>query len=56
VWKKYYLLVIDAGSTGMKTLAYDLDGNVLARGSHPTKSIANNLQHPNCIRGTFHDP
>jgi len=42
-----YLLGIDIGSTSMKALVYDLAGNVIARGSHPTKSIANDPEHPN---------
>ena len=42
-----YLLGIDVGSTSMKALVYDLDGNVVSRGSHPTESIANDPQHPN---------
>src|SRR5512135_856171 len=42
-----YLLGIDVGSTSMKALVYDLDGNVFSRGSHPTESIANDPQHPN---------
>jgi xylulokinase len=41
------LLGIDVGSTSMKALVYDLDGNVISRGSHPTESIANNPEHPN---------
>ena len=31
----------------MKALIYDLAGNVIARGSHPTKSEANDPDHPN---------
>ena len=42
-----YLLGIDVGSTSMKALIYDLDGNVISRGSHPTESIANDPDHPN---------
>ena len=42
-----YLLGIDVGSTSMKALVYDLDGNVISRGSHPTESIANDPDHPN---------
>ncbi len=41
------LLGIDVGSTSMKALVYDLDGNVISRGSRPTESIANNPDHPN---------
>ena len=42
-----YLLGIDVGSTSMKALVYDLDGNVISQGSRPTESIANNPDHPN---------
>ncbi len=42
-----YLLGIDVGSTSMKALVYDLDGNVISRGSHPTESLANDPEHPN---------
>jgi xylulokinase len=42
-----YLLGIDVGSTSMKALVYDLDGNVISQGSHPTESIANEPDHPN---------
>jgi xylulokinase len=42
-----YLLGIDVGSTSMKALIYDIEGNVVASGSHPTKSIANDPDHPN---------
>ncbi len=42
-----YLLGIDVGSTSMKALVYDLDGNVISQGSHPTESIANDPDHPN---------
>jgi xylulokinase len=41
------LLGIDVGSTSMKALVYDLDGNVISSGSRPTESIANNPDHPN---------
>ena len=41
------LLGIDVGSTSMKALVYDLDGNVISRGSHPTESMANDPDHPN---------
>jgi len=41
------LLGIDVGSTSMKALVYDLDGNVISQGSHPTESIANDPDHPN---------
>lgn len=42
-----YLLGIDVGSTSMKALVYDLDGNVISQGSYPTESIANEPDHPN---------
>lgn len=42
-----YLLGIDVGSTSMKALIYDLHGNAISRGSHPTVSIANDPDHPN---------
>jgi xylulokinase len=42
-----YLLGIDVGSTSMKALIYDLDGNVVAQSSQPTQSIANDPDHPN---------
>ncbi len=42
-----YLLGIDVGSTSMKALVYDLDGQVVSKGSHPTESIANDPDHPN---------
>ncbi len=42
-----YLLGIDVGSTSMKALVYDQKGNVISKGSHPTKSIANDPDHPN---------
>lgn len=42
-----YLLGIDVGSTSMKALVYDLDGNVVSQGSHPTESVANDPGHPN---------
>jgi xylulokinase len=42
-----YLLGIDVGSTSMKALVYDKQGNVISRGSHPTQSIANDPEHPN---------
>lgn len=41
------LLGIDVGSTSMKALVYDLDGNVISHGSHPTESVANDPGHPN---------
>ncbi len=42
-----YLLGIDVGSTSMKALVYDLDGNVISQGSRPTVSVANDPNHPN---------
>lgn len=42
-----YLLGIDVGSTSMKALIYDLEGNVVARGSHLTETVANDPDHPN---------
>ena len=42
-----YLLGIDVGSTSMKALIYDLNGKVIARGSHPTKSTSSDPDHPN---------
>ncbi len=42
-----YLLGIDVGSTSMKALVYDFDGNVISQGSHPTESVANDPEHPN---------
>ena len=42
-----YLLGIDVGSTSMKALVYDLDGNVVSHGSHPTESVAHDPNHPN---------
>jgi xylulokinase len=41
------LLGIDVGSTSMKALVYDLDGNVISQASRPTESIANDPVHPN---------
>jgi len=41
------LMGIDVGSTTIKALVYDLNGNVISRGSTPTESIANNPDHPN---------
>jgi xylulokinase len=42
-----FLLGIDVGSTSMKALVYDLDGNVISQGSRPTESIANDPDHAN---------
>jgi xylulokinase len=41
------LLGIDVGSTSMKALVYDLNGNVLSHASNPQESIANDPAHPN---------
>jgi xylulokinase len=41
------LLGIDVGSTSMKALVYDLDGNLISQGSRPTESVANDPDHPN---------
>ena len=42
-----YLLGVDVGSTSMKALVYDFEGNVVSKGTHPTESIANDPNHPN---------
>lgn len=42
-----YLLGIDVGSTSMKAIVYDFEGNAVAQGSHPTESVANVPDHPN---------
>jgi len=42
-----YLLGIDVGSTSMKALVYDFEGNVISTGSHPTESVAIDPNHPN---------
>ena len=41
------LLGIDVGSTSMKALIYDTEGNVLSQASRPQVSIANDPAHPN---------
>lgn len=41
------LLGIDVGSTSMKALVYDLDGNVISQGSRPTVSVGDNPDNPN---------
>jgi xylulokinase len=41
------LLGIDIGSTSMKALVYDIEGNVLSHASRPQISIANDPAHPN---------
>jgi len=37
---------IDLGSTSLKAVVYDLDGNVLARGSRPTERFHPDAEHP----------
>ena len=41
-----YLLGIDLGSTSLKAVVYDLDGNVVARGSQPTEKFHPHAEHP----------
>ncbi|MCU0963350.1 MAG: FGGY family carbohydrate kinase, partial [Pirellulaceae bacterium] len=41
------LLGIDLGSTSLKAVAYDLDGNKLAAGSRPTERFHPDAAHPN---------
>lgn len=41
-----YLMGIDLGSTSLKCVVYDLDGNVVASGSRPTKQFHPNPVHP----------
>ncbi len=41
-----YLMGIDLGSTSLKAVVYDLDGNVIARGSRPTERFHPNPDHP----------
>jgi len=40
------LMGIDLGSTSLKALVYDLQGNVLARGSRPTEKFHPSAEHP----------
>jgi len=40
------LMGIDLGSTSLKAVVYDLDGNVVARGSRPTERFHPNPEHP----------
>ena len=42
-----FILGIDVGSTSMKALIYDLEGNVVAQSSQPTQSVADDPEHPN---------
>ena len=42
-----YLLGIDVGSTSMKAVIYNLDGNVVSQASRPSKSVSNDPEHPN---------
>ena len=41
-----YLMGIDLGSTSLKAVVYDLDGNVAARGSRPTERFHPSAEHP----------
>ncbi len=41
-----YLMGIDLGSTSLKALVYDLDGNCVATGSRPTEKVHPNADHP----------
>jgi len=41
-----YLMGIDLGSTSLKGVIYDLDGNVVASGSRPTERFHPNPEHP----------
>ena len=40
------LMGIDLGSTSLKAIVYDLDGNVLASGSRPTEQFHPDPHHP----------
>ena len=40
------LMGIDLGSTSLKAIVYDLDGNVVARGSRPTEKDHPSPEHP----------
>jgi xylulokinase len=40
------LMGIDLGSTSLKAIVYDLDGNVVARGSRPTEKYNPSQEHP----------
>ena len=41
-----YLMGIDLGSTSLKAIIYDLEGNAVASGSTPTKKYNPNPDHP----------
>ena len=41
-----YLMGIDLGSTSLKAVVYDLDGNKVASGSRPTQRFHPNPRHP----------
>lgn len=41
-----YLLGIDLGSTSLKAIVYDLDGNAVAQGSRPTERFHPSKEHP----------
>lgn len=41
-----YLMGIDLGSTSLKAVVYDADGNVIARGSRATEKFHPNPDHP----------
>ena len=40
------LMGIDLGSTSLKAVAYDLDGNMVASGSRPTERCCPDPAHP----------
>jgi len=41
-----YLMGIDLGSTSLKAIIYDLDGNAVAAGSRPTEKFHPDAEHP----------
>jgi len=41
-----YLMGIDLGSTSLKAIIYDLDGNAVAAGSRPTEKFHPEAEHP----------
>jgi sugar (pentulose or hexulose) kinase len=41
-----YLMGIDLGSTSLKAIIYDLEGNLVAGGSRPTEKFNPNPEHP----------
>ena len=41
-----YLMGIDLGSTSLKAIVYDLEGNAIAAGSRPTERFHPNPDHP----------